>query len=223
MFRRSIGRLLLALLIPAVARPAPESLVLGEGGPPPVEVPSPVRPALAATGLRIERGQSKLATFWPRRDLPLAASTPDGSPVLAERVGFSQVPPATLLAVVRFDRPWLDYRDREMPAGIYTMRYAVQPAIKEHRGVSKYRDFAILTPVALDLDLDRSLPETVAASLQAFGRGHPAVLAIFPIRGALSEPKIEENEMGQPLLAVRIGAIAMGFVLGGHGRVDGST
>jgi hypothetical protein len=222
---RSIRSLLVALLlVPSVARPAAEIFVLAKTGAPPPAVALPVRLAVAAEGLQIEHGGSRLATFWLRRDLPVGALPREGaSPVLAEGIVFPRVSAATLLGVVSFVRPWLDYRKRELPAGIYTMRYAVQPAMKEHKGVSRYRDFAILTPVVLDPDLERNLAETIAASTRAFAWGHPAVLAIFPFSGALSDPKIAENELGQPVLAARLGPIAMGFALQGHGMTDGPS
>ena len=221
---RSTRRLLVPLFLLARAgTAAPEDFALSRAGAPPEVLAPALLEAIDASGVRIDRGGSSLATFWLRRKLPLPAASPGpSSPVLADRVLFRSVPAAALLGVVAFDRPWLDYRNAELPAGVYTMRYAVQPAMKEHRDVSVYRDFAILTPVALDRDLNRDPAEILASSIRAFGRGHPAVLAIFPLAGVLSGPRVAENSLGQPVLAVPLGPVEMGLVLQGHGKLDGS-
>ncbi|MGH9442972.1 MAG: hypothetical protein ACRD16_11950 [Thermoanaerobaculia bacterium] len=101
------------------------------------------------------------------------------------------------------------------------MRYAIQPAMKEHRDVSMYRDFAILTPAAADPEVERSLPDAVAASAAAFHRGHPGVVAIFPVPEGARPYEILQNPLGQPVLVVRIGQKVMGLVLEGHGRTNG--
>jgi hypothetical protein len=122
--------------------------------------------------------------------------------------------------VVLFPATWIDYRDTELPAGVYTLRYWVQPADGDHMGVSQYRDFLLLCPAAEDTDPDATFEEKPLLELaaKASGKVHPAVIALFPV----PEPPpggaaLTRNDLDQPTLAVTSGDRTLGFVLEGHG------
>jgi len=105
-------------------------------------------------------------------------------------------------------------------AGSYTLRYLAQPAIKDHKGVSEFRDFLILTPAGMDVDVDVDPRELIGRSAAAAGSGHPVVMALFPLSDPGEVPGIFVNSLGQPMVGVRIGSRTMGIVLEGHGRID---
>jgi hypothetical protein len=86
--------------------------------------------------IRSERGL--VATVWARTSSPARTSE------LAERAYYSSISPGEILGRIRFHDAWRDYRGQEVPAGIYTLRYAVQPLLKDHAGTSRWRDFAIV-------------------------------------------------------------------------------
>ena len=58
-------------------------------------------------------------------------------------------------------------------------------------------------------------------SNQASGTPHPAVMAVFPLFDPVSQARLEQNEMDQLTLMTKIGEVAFGLVVGGHGEVEG--
>src|SRR5688572_16022710 len=86
--------------------------------------------------IRSERGL--VATVWARTSSPARTSE------LTERAVYSSISTGEILGRIRFHDAWRDYRGQEVPAGIYTLRYAVQPLLKDHAGTSRWRDFAIV-------------------------------------------------------------------------------
>ena len=147
-------------------------------------------------------------------------AAPDSSPVLGERIALPGIPPAAFVGFVSFDRPWRDYRDRLVPAGLYTARYLVQPAIKEHKGTSTFRDFLILTPASIDVAANVSPRDLIGRSAAATGSEHPLVMAVFPLPDGAHPPRILVNPLEQPMLGVRLGSLAFGIVFEGHGRTE---
>jgi hypothetical protein len=209
---RALG-VLLALVLP---RGAPTSFSVVEGAPRPPGVSAAVDRALSAAPIDVIENGRRAASFWIRREIPSEPRDGGRSPVLEDNVAIPGIEAGSLVAAVRFERPWRDYRDREVPPGSYTLRYLRQPAIKEHKGVSRYRDFLLLVPAALDRELPADPAEIARRSADAFGSGHPTVMAIFPAARS-ARPRIEPNERGEPMAVIVAGAFSMGLVLEGHG------
>jgi hypothetical protein len=186
--------------------------------------PEGVSKAIAASllpeAIRVADDRGEAAIFWIRESVPTAVGgTSAASPLLRERIAAGGIEPGALLGVVTFRRRWIDYRNFPVDAGTYTLRYAVQPAIKEHRGVSRYRDFVALVPVSSDPGLELALPEVIARSEEGARRGHPAVMALFPLEPSVRPGTITSNEIGQPVLAISAGSATLGIVLEGHGEI----
>jgi hypothetical protein len=211
----------LVLGVAAIARPAPAVAedaepVLEPAAELPAELPDPLRAVLAQPGYRVSQGGRVLAELWLRASPPPAAGANEG----ALGVEFGALDSSAFLGVVRFAETWIDYRDTELPAGVYTLRYWVQPADGDHMGVSQYRDFLLLSPAAQDADPDAVFEQEplLELSRQASGRQHPAVIALFPI---YDEPAggsaLVRNDLDQLTLAVSSSGRLFGFVLEGHG------
>jgi hypothetical protein len=49
--------------------------------------------------------------------------------------------------VIELATPWSDDKGQPVAAGLYTLRDAAQPLMKEHRGVSEFRDVLLLAPL----------------------------------------------------------------------------
>jgi hypothetical protein len=176
--------------------------------------------SLLPEAIRVADDRGEAAIFWMRKAVPTAiAGTSAESPLLRERIAAGGIEPGALLGVVTFRRRWIDYRNLPVEAGTYTLRYAVQPAIKEHHGVSRYRDFVVLVPASSDPGLELAPPEAIARSEEGARRGHPAVLALFPVERAVRPGSITSNEIGQPVLAISAGSTTLGIVLEGHGEI----
>ena len=184
---------------------------------PPESVSAEIREALGPKALQVVTDGKSLADFWLRPEVPVteAATAELG-------VGFGHLRQCTLLGVVRLSEAWSDYKDKPIAAGVYTLRYAIQPADGNHMGVALYRDYLLLVPVSDDttVDVDWSPELLWEKSKTSTGTPHPAVLALFPIWEELSEPVLVRNEMDQWTLAVPVGSVSpnVGLVVEGHGE-----
>jgi hypothetical protein len=182
----------------------------------PAALPEPLRGALAQPGHRVTVDGKVLAELWLRQAAPPTGGVNEG----ALGVEFGALASSAFLGVVHFPQTWIDYRDTELPAGVYTLRYWVQPADGDHMGVSQYRDFLLLCPAAEDTDPDALFEEEPLRELsqKASGRTHPAVIALFPVGEApAGGAALVRNDLDQLTLAVARGDRTFGFVLEGHG------
>src|ERR1043166_683216 len=80
--------------------------------PVPTELAAPVAAKLAPGGVRAAANGKTLA-FWWVKDAPGAA--------------WADVPEGTLIGAVKLDADMQDIRGRLVKAGVYTLRYGIQP------------------------------------------------------------------------------------------------
>ncbi len=183
---------------------------------PPEGASEDVLAALDKNGFRVLKGGEVMGEFWLRPEVPLQepASTELG-------VGFGQLQEGTLIGLVHYPLDWSDYKDNRVAAGVYTLRYGVQPADGNHMGVSLYRDFLLLTPAGSDTDPDQkySHDDLAKHSSQASEGQHPAALSLFPVYDEISEPKLMRNEMDQWMVVKKVGTLTLGLVIAGHGEI----
>jgi hypothetical protein len=146
-----------------------------KAGPPPPEVASGILQALGKSGFQISNNGAAYCDIWLRVSLPPSASSKE------QNVTLTNIPPGTLVGVLRFDGPGLDRRGEAIRPGVYTLRYAVMPANDPHRGAAPQRDFLLLTPAGDDRDLAAApnFDALVAMSRKASRTAHPAVLSLW--------------------------------------------
>lgn len=140
-------------------------------------------------------------------------ATPEAGQAIALRFG---VP----LGELELDAPWSDFRGQTIPPGVYGLRYALQPRLKEHAGADAIRDFALLVPAELAAASGTKRPEEwIAASRLASGTSHPAVMALVPWSGEGAPPA--ETRIGDYRVEFRsLGDLAIGFVVAGRAAVE---
>jgi hypothetical protein len=210
----------LALVLVAAGRAfaAPEVVLERADTAAPPEVAEGIRAALLPGAFRLQAQGKPLLTIWLRKDVP-AAETPRQDAGFA----YKSVREGGLVGVVDVPEPWTNYRGRKVKPGVYTMRYAVQPADGNHTGITEYRDFLILVPASVDKDLSASYrtPELVELQKQATGYDHPGVLALFPVPADVTAPVLVKNELDQPMLAVKVGDATLGLVVLGEAEAEG--
>ena len=116
-----------------------------------------------------------LCEVWLRKDL-VAAQTPDTS----SNVLYGKIAQGSLVGVIHFPEATKDYRGQPVKAGYYALRYELIPEDGNHMGVSQYRDFLLLVPVAQDTDPAKPLKfdQAVKVSRQSTGTGHPGILSM---------------------------------------------
>jgi hypothetical protein len=166
--------------------------------PPPADALAPeLVQTLETSGVRVFKGQTPLVDLWLRKEWPAKAGFQPSSAVLYP---FEM---GDLLGVARYKSRASDFRQQEIPAGVYTVRYAQQPEDGNHLGTSDTRDFLLLIPATADRQAAKlAPPKLFEASAKAAGTTHPTMLSMLP--SATGEtPAIALNEERE-LVGVRV-------------------
>jgi hypothetical protein len=145
--------------------------------------------------------------FWFVNEVALSQK-PAGLPKALD-----SVKQATLLGAVNVAQARRDYRDDDLPAGVYTMRLALQPNDGNHLGTSEFTWFAVLVPAKLDPKPDAitDYKALVKASSKETSTDHPVILSLRPAGSADGEsPKLIEPAPEHKSIRVRIPAKAGG-------------
>ena len=179
MRRMTNPRLLLALaLFAALPVSAQDYKAEAVNGPP--DVPQSIQGTLQLQGARLLNGQNAIAEVW-------LAKAVTGQPNAGSMdIIYGDVTPGSFVGVVHFPNAGADFRGQIIKSGYYTLRYDLIPQDGNHLGVSQYRDFLLLVPVAQDSDPAKTLKfeDVVKLSREASGTGHPSILSLDPVEGA---------------------------------------
>src|SRR5688572_26339551 len=113
--------------------------------PPADAISADIAKVLNPKGVRIVRGEDRaVVDLWLAKEWNVKSDFKASASVLYPfEVG-------TLIGVARFKNRGNDFRDQEIPAGVYTIRYAQQPVDGNHVGTSDTRDFLVLLPAGED-------------------------------------------------------------------------
>jgi len=143
---------------------------------PPEEVAEPIRASLDDKVLKLSSGGKPFFEFWFRKALPLTTQPADG--MLAPET----LTEGAVLGVLRVDENRRDFRDEELPKGIYVIRLGLQPEDGNHQGSAPSRTFALLIPAKQDTKLE-PLPrkELLKAASATNAAHHPSNLNLQPV------------------------------------------
>ena len=182
----------------------------------PPDVPDRLVNLLDPAGYRVVRDEGEAIEFW----FPPALPMQDPSAELG--VEYPTLPPGGLIGIVRTTGEWSTYKAQAVPPGIYTLRYAVQPADGDHTGQTWFRDFVLLIPLALDNFDPYGVPEqeplVEASSTIIEGGTHPMTMALFQNYDGVDAAEVFWNDLDQPTLAVPLGDVTLGLVIEGQGE-----
>ena len=172
---------------------------------PPKEIDAAIQKLLQPNAIQLAEGNQPVFQFWLVNDLPGAKA-------------LDAIKPATLLGAISVQKAQRDYRDDEIAAGAYTMRFALQPQDGNHLGSSEFTYFAVLTPAKLDTKPDgiTDYKGLVKASSKETSTDHPVILSLRPTKGdrqELLEPAPEHKSV-----RVKIGALPFEIVYEGQGH-----
>lgn len=136
------------------------------------ELSKEVATALADTGFRVIRGESRtVCEFWPCKTWEISA---DFKPT-TERLYPLQ--PGHLVGLLHFRRRGKDFRDQTIKRGWYTVRYALQPTDGNHEGTSPTRDFLLMVRAEEDKSPEpMGMKRLLKLSAEAAESSHPAML-----------------------------------------------
>jgi len=215
LFHRSISLLAISVIASAaVSAQAPTATT--QTDPPPTELAEPVASLLASGGPRVTINQ-KTIDFWFVKSLPLKSGSSD--------VAWSAVDEGTLVGAVKVSANHTDIRGKTLKAGVYTLRFALQPQNGDHLGASPYREFLLLGPASADRSTDAlGHDATVDLAKQAIGTSHPAAWSIDPPAATAAPLSIQKNDIGLTSVIVSVpasrdgkdvGALKFGIVVAG--------
>lgn len=154
----------------------------------PADVSEAVRKEVSPAGTRVLRGGKPFADFWFRGAVP-AVDAAKGLGIL-----YPTLRPGGLVGVVRFHAESADFKAQKFPAGVYTMRYAVQPEDGDHQGVTESRDFLLLCSAAADPSPDAmEVKDAIKLSAKMNGKKHPSVLYLVGGQGG-TLPRVVADE-----------------------------
>jgi len=176
--RKMILRVAMACLfwMIAITASAQEYRVERLDSPPPEGVAPAIAECLAPVEYKITNGKRTICELWPASEWTIAADFKSSS---SEIYPFEM---GQLIGVVRYPRKGGDFRGREIPKGIYTLRFGLQPQDGNHVGTSDTRDFLLLLSAADDTDpqpLDK--PRLFKLSAKTSGTTHPAMLSFLAV------------------------------------------
>ncbi len=143
---------------------------------PPKELDPSIRAKLQSKAVQVMNGEKTAYEFWLSSEVPLQskpASVPKSLDAIKE---------ATLLGAVSVPATRRDYRDDELAAGVYTMRFALQPQDGDHLGTAEYSYFAVLVSAKIDTKPDgiTEFKALVKASAKTASGDHPVILSLRP-------------------------------------------
>jgi hypothetical protein len=154
-------------------------------------VPVAVQQALDARGYRLTLdGPTPACELWIRKSIP-AQTKKD-----VEGVAYPRLAESTLVAVIHFPEAAADYRGHRIPAGFYTLRYAIMPNDGNHLGAAPNRDFLLAIPAASDTDPAAAFKpdELVTKSARASGTKHPSPLSLAETDKAPPSPTVSKDD-----------------------------
>jgi hypothetical protein len=149
---------------------------------PPQELSAVIRAELSATGLRVSGPAGAICDLWFRKAVPLRAT-----PSTALGVSYPQLTEGTLIGAMRLPNLTKDYRRQQIKAGVYTLRYGINPQNGDHMGVAPQRDFLMAAAAAADQNpATLTLDQTFTLGKTATGTAHASV---WSLNSAESNPK----------------------------------
>ncbi|RUL89257.1 hypothetical protein [Tautonia sociabilis] len=191
-FASTIGSALIGLpALPSALAEGPYSTeVLAEA--PPEELAGEIRETLQERGVRVRNADGEpVFDIWLCASVPAQAEIggPSGS------VLYPFLTAGQLVGAVRLSEEAYDYKDQSILPGVYTMRYGLQPVDGNHLGVSKYRDYLLLSLADEDIEAGPiSQDDLQALSTGPSGTNHPAIFLLLPAPEGGEVPAIVPDE-----------------------------
>jgi len=168
---------------------------------PPGQIGESIRKTLQPKTVQVFNGDTPVFEFWFGSEVSLKSK-----PGSADK-GLGSVQETTLLGAVSVGNGLRDYKDNEIAAGVYTMRFGLQPQDGDHLGSAEYPYFAVLIPAKNDTQLDgiTSFKAMTKASGKDTASGHPIVLSLRPVSSDTGDsPKLDEPAVDHKSVRVKV-------------------
>jgi hypothetical protein len=159
----------------------------------PEEVAADIAKLMTPESYKVTNGKRTICELWLRSAVPVQADfAPTDTVLYPFEVG-------QLVGVVRFARKTTDFRNQEIAAGVYTLRYGLQPVDGNHVGTSETRDFLLLLPAGEDKDPAKLEMENLyKLSRDAAETTHPAIMPLRAVSPDLEKaPAMVHDEAAE--------------------------
>ena len=192
---------------------------------PPNQIGESIRKALQPKSVQLLNGDKPVFEFWFGSEVSLKSKPGSADKALGS------IHETTLLGAVSVGSGQRDYKDNEIAAGVYTLRFGLQPQDGDHLGSAEYPYFAVLIPAKNDTQLDgiTSFKAMTKASGKDTASGHPIVLSLRPASSDSGDlPKLNEPAAEHKSVRVKVPAkageeksgIVLELVYKGHGHIQ---
>jgi hypothetical protein len=172
---------------------------------PPAGLAEPVRKLLDPQALVVRNGDAVVMRVWFRKEIPAKATEEQ----VKNGLTYREIPEGTLVGAVEFPEKFTDYRKQELPAGVYTLRFAVQPDIGDHTDTAPHPEFCLVCPADQDNSAEGIEKEKLIELSSKVNDGrHPAVLLLWPNNGPDPGVKVLEKGNGVLVATVRRAVVA---------------
>ncbi|GEM_PF-507356 len=194
---------------------------------PPKEISPALQQELQPKAIQLLNGDQPAFEFWFVKEVGLksAPASPDKALNAIKEMAF-------LGAVAVSTEGRRDYKDNEIPTGVYTMRFGLQPQDGDHLGTADFSTFAILVSAKYDSKPDAfaNFKALTKASSKDTSTEHPIILNLRPTSttDAKDLPKLNEPAPEHKGVLLSIPAkngdhptqIICDFVYQGHGHIQ---
>src|ERR1041385_1654510 len=172
---------------------------------PPEALDAAIRAKLQSKAVQLVDGAKPVYEFWFCNEIPLQSKPASVAKAL------DSLKETTLLGAASVPASKRDYRDDELPSGIYTMRFALQPQDGDHLGTAEYPYFAVLVAAKLDTKPDgiTEYKSLVKTSAKAASGDHPMIISLRPASSDGGDlPKLNEPAPDHKSVRVQVPAKA---------------
>ena len=176
----------------------------------PQGAPQAAAAMVAAEGVSVKADGKAVAEYWGRKDAF------EGAGASGFGIRYDKIPEGAFIALVHFTEEGHDFREQGIPAGWYTLRYALHPEDGNHMGVAPSRDFAVMTPADQDTELAKNYNFKGLVELtKKVGNPHPTVARIELPEGS-DGPNLWEDDRQHWVLDLPVAGDVVGIVVYGH-------
>jgi hypothetical protein len=168
------------------------------GAAPPPELAAGIAGELQEKGLKVVKPDgSALCELWFVKKAPAAGTTTESD------VTWKTVPAGALVGAVRWPAQGSDRRGQNVKAGVYTLRFSLQPINGDHQGVAPQRDFLVMSQAAADQskDIVAKFDDLMNMSRKVSGTPHPAVLSMWYVESGFKPGMMQLGEHDWALMA----------------------
>jgi hypothetical protein len=191
---------------------------------PPAELAPEIAAVIQDEAVQLGDASGPVYEFWFVKSVECKSK-----PASTEKA-LDAVKETALLGVVKIHKKIRDFRDDDLPAGVYTLRFGLQPQDGDHLGSAPYPWFAVLLPAAIDKSPGTMTDHKAMtdASKEKAPAEHPSNLSLWPVAKTDGEfPATAAGDEEHKYLRLKVPAIAgsdtfdlfFGVVYQGKGHV----